>query len=64
MSKTVDGFRVYQCKRCGQEVKENIHWWRKKSQNKKNICFECLRKRDLAVQTHREMCEDRGMHFY
>ena len=64
MGKTIDGFRLYRCKRCGKDTKENIHWWRKKPQEKKNICFECLRKRNLALQTNRERCADRGYTFY
>lgn len=58
MGKTIDGFRLYQCKSCGHEVKENVYWWRKKPQTKKNICFDCLRNRELKEQTFKEKCRD------
>ena len=60
MGETVNGMRLYKCKRCGNDTSEPIYRWRKKNQNKKNICPGCISKDKLAKQTARERAEDMG----
>ena len=64
MGKTVDGVRIFKCKRCGNETHENVYRWRKKPQSMKNVCEKCITKRKLAIQTARERMEDIAYSFY
>lgn len=64
MGETIGGSRFYKCKSCGKDIQEGIYFWHKKPQAKKNICFDCLKKKEIRRQTLREMNEDRGHSFY
>lgn len=57
MGKTVNGIRIFNCKRCGKEERINIYKWRKRPQKDKNICSACIERRIHAARAARERAE-------
>lgn len=60
MGKTINGIRIYICKRCGKETSENIYKWKQKPQSQKNICGECITRMKVAHQDAKERAYDMG----
>ena len=63
MGKTVGNIRHFVCKKCGQPKQEGIYHWKKKKQKDKNICLECIKRRDVMRKTREEMGLDIGTIF-
>ena len=55
---SVDAYRYFRCKKCAETVKEPLRSWQRKKQKDKNICQDCLKRREIARQDQQERARD------